>query len=97
MQRRDPVAEPGPQVRTSGLEQQDVALLDELARRLATIGHSYSTLAQQVGALYMRADEWGLDRLTQVLDGPMRNASTDQQTLDALRVDVEQARQDRGG
>ena len=39
------------EVRPSELERQDVALLDELAGRLASIGRSYSAMAQQVGAL----------------------------------------------
>lgn len=83
------------EVRPSELERQDVALLDELAGRLASIGRSYSAMAQQVGALYIRADESGLDSLTQVLDRPMRNASADQQTFDALLEATLQARQDR--
>ncbi len=82
-------------VRPSELEQQDAALLTELASRLESIGRSYSTMAQQVGALYIRADESGLDSLTQVLDRPMRNASADQQTFDALLEATLQARQDR--
>ncbi len=85
------------QVLTTELEQQDVELLDELTRRLASIGHSYSILAQQVGALYIRADESGLDSLTQALDRPMRNASNDQQAFDALQEATLQAKQDREG
>jgi hypothetical protein len=77
------------------LEQQDATLLAELASRLESIGRSYSTMAQQVGALYMRADESGLDSLTRTLDRPMRNASTDRQTFDALLEATLQARQER--
>lgn len=93
--RRSRVAAQRLEAHPARLEQQDAELLDELASRLESIGHSYSTMAQQVGALYIRADESGLDSLTQALDRPMRNASTDQQTFDALLEATLQARQDR--
>lgn len=82
---------------TSGLEQLDAELLDELTRRLESIGRSYSALAQQVGALYIKADGSGLDSFTRALDRPMRNASTDQQSFEALLDATQQARQDRDG
>lgn len=78
-------------------EQLDAGLLDELAHRLESIGGSYRMLAQQVGALYIRADEAGLDGFTQALDLPMCNASTDQQVFDALLEALRQARQDLNG
>lgn len=82
---RQPVAQLGAEV------------LDELTRRLESIGSSYRVMAQQVGALYIMADEVGLDGFTQALDRPMRNASTDQQAFDALLEALQQARQDLAG
>jgi hypothetical protein len=82
---------------TLELEGLNAEALDELARRLESIGRSYSTLAQQVGALYIKADGSGLDGFTRALDRPMRNASTDQQTFEALLDAAQQARRDQGG
>lgn len=82
---RQPVAQLGTEV------------LDELTHRLESIGSSYRVMAQQVGALYIRADEVGLDGFTQALDRPMCNAATDQQTFDALLDALQQARQDLTG
>lgn len=79
------------------LAQLDAGLVGELTQRLAAIGRSYRGMAQQVGALYLRADELGLDGFTQALDQPLRNASVDQQAFDALLEALEQARQDLNG
>ena len=77
------------------LELLNAQLLDELTRRLDDIAHSYSAMAQQVGALYMRADESGLNTVTRALDRPLRDASNDRQTFDALRDAMHQVREDR--
>jgi hypothetical protein len=75
------------------LDSRDHDLLDEMARRIAEIDNSYRAVAEKVGQLYMRADEAGLEQVTEMLDKPMRNASDNQQSFAALLREVRQAGQ----
>jgi hypothetical protein len=75
------------------LDSRDLDLLDEMARRITEIDNSYRAMAEKVGQLYMRADEAGLEQLTEMLDKPMRNASDNQQSFAALLLEVRQAGQ----
>lgn len=74
-------------------DSQDLDLLNEMARRITEIDNSYRAVAEKVGQLYMRADEAGLEQLTEMLDKPMRNASDNQQSFAALLREVRQASQ----
>lgn len=64
--------------------------LDELARRVRDIESGYRAVAEQVGQLYLRADEYHLDALTAQLDQPMRIASENEQTFAALLDELHQ-------
>ena len=75
------------------LDSRDHDLLEEMARRITEIDNSYRAVAEKVGQLYMRADEAGLEQVTEMLDKPMRNASDNQQSFAALLREVRQARQ----
>ena len=77
------------------LDSSDHDLLEEMARRITEIDNSYRAVAEKVGQLYMRADEAGLEQVTNMLDKPMRNASDNQQSFAALLREVRQARQRR--
>jgi hypothetical protein len=71
----------------------DLALLDEIARRIADIDEGNRAVAEKVGQLYMRADEAGLAKVTELLDQPMRNVSDNQRSFAALLNEVSQASQ----
>ncbi len=66
------------------LDEIESAALDDLARRIEDIDNSYRAVAEKVGQLYLRADEYHVDSLTAQLDKPMRNASENEQTFAAL-------------
>jgi hypothetical protein len=59
-------------------------VLAELMRRVQDIDNSYRAVAQKMGQLYMRADEYKVASLTLALDKPMRNASDNEQTFAAI-------------
>jgi hypothetical protein len=59
-------------------------VLAELIRRLREIEASYRTVAQQMGQLYMYADQQHHVELTRSLDRPMRTASANERTLAAI-------------
>lgn len=65
-------------------EEVDATALAELTRRVEDIDASYRAVAEKVGQLYMRADEYHLDMITSQLDKPMRNASDNEQMFSAL-------------
>ena len=58
--------------------------MGELTRRVEDISNSYRAVAEKMGQLYMRADEYKLSSLTRRLDKPMRNASDNEQTFSAI-------------
>lgn len=73
-----------PQEPSADLAQLQPEAIDELTRRIEAIEKAYRALAEQVGHLYLSADEYRLDGLTAQLDQPMRNASENEQTFAAL-------------
>lgn len=66
----------------------DIAVLDDLLKRVGDIDNAYRSLAEKMGQLYMKADEAGLAEVTALLDKPMRNASDNHQSFVALLDEV---------
>jgi hypothetical protein len=55
-----------------------------LIRRVLAITEGYRSVAQQMGQLYMYADEHALEALTRSLDQPMRTAAENERVLAAI-------------
>ena len=70
-------------------------VLDELTRRVKDIEQSYRAVAEKMGQLYMRADEYAAASLTRSLDKPMRNASDNERSFAAI-LEVLQDLNNRG-
>ncbi|WP_372658079.1 hypothetical protein [Hydrogenophaga sp.] len=70
-------------------------VLDEMGRRVEDIDTAYRAIAEKMGRLYMKADESGLNDMTELLDQPMRHASNDQRTFAALSDELQMRRQER--
>lgn len=70
------------------LDTVDIAVLDDMVKRVGDIDHAYRSLAEKMGQLYMKADEAGLAEITTLLDKPMRNASDNHQSFVALADEV---------
>ncbi len=68
----------------TNLNQVDLAVLEDLTRRVTDIDNTYRAVAEKVGQLYMKADDAGLSEITELLDKPMRNASDNQQSFATL-------------
>lgn len=68
------------------LDLEDVAddVVRELIRRVQDIDARYRAVAEKMGQLYMWADANRLTALTRTLDRPMRNASDNEQTFEAI-------------
>lgn len=69
----------------------DLAVLQDLARRVTDIDNTYRAVAEKVGQLYMKADDAGLNEVTELLDKPMRNASDNQQSFAELLGELQLA------
>lgn len=69
----------------------DRAALEDLIRRVTDIDNTYRAVAEKVGQLYMKADDAGLNTVTELLDKPMRNASDNQQTFAELLGELQAA------
>lgn len=67
----------------------DSQVLNDLVKRITDLDNAYRAIAEKAGQLYMRADEAGMSRLTELLDKPMRNASDNQQAFAALLADLQ--------
>lgn len=74
-----------PQHAFAGMDH-DVA--QDMIRRVTDIDNAYRSIAEKAGQLYMRADEAGLNAITEMLDKPMRDASTNHQAFTALLADL---------
>lgn len=61
---------------------------EDLLRRVTDIDNAYRAIAEKAGQLYMKADEAGLNGITEMLDKPMRNASDNQQAFSRLLADL---------
>jgi len=66
----------------------DAALLDDLVQRTIDLDNAYRAIAEKAGQLYMKADEAGVEALTELLDKPMRNASDNQQTFSSVVAEL---------
>ncbi len=77
------------------LDNVEIAVLDDLVKRVGDIDHAYRSLAEKMGQLYMKADEAGLGEVTALLDKPMRNASDNHQSFVALLDEVRTHRSQR--
>ncbi len=74
----------------------DATVLDDLIQRSADLDNACRAIAEKAGQLYMKADEAGIDALTELLDKPMRNASDNQQTFAGVVTELQtQARRGR--
>lgn len=69
----------------------DLAVLQDLTRRVTDIDNTYRAVAEKVGQLYMKADDAGLNEVTELLDKPMRNASDNQQSFAELLGELQLA------
>jgi hypothetical protein len=67
----------------------EAEVLADLIKRITDLDNAYRAIAEKAGQLYMRADEAGMSRLTELLDKPMRNASDNQQAFAALLADLQ--------
>lgn len=66
--------------------------LDELIQRIEDIDSNYCRVSEKMGQLYMRADEFEIETITALLDKPMRNASFNKLTFDALLEELKMVR-----
>lgn len=64
-------------------------ILKDLIHRITDLDNAYRAIAEKAGQLYMKADEAGMSRLTELLDKPMRNASDNQQTFAGLLANLQ--------
>lgn len=71
------------------VNQVDADVLNDLIKRIADLDNAYRAIAEKAGQLYMKADEAGMSRLTELLDKPMRNASDNQQAFAGLLSDLQ--------
>lgn len=69
----------------------DLSVLQDLTRRVTDIDNTYRAVAEKVGQLYMKADDAGLNEVTELLDKPMRNASDNQQSFAELLGELQGA------
>ncbi len=67
----------------------DTEILKDLIQRITDLDNAYRAIAEKAGQLYMKADEVGMSRLTELLDKPMRNASDNQQAFAGLLADLQ--------
>ena len=77
-------------------QQIDLEVLQDLTRRVTDIDNTYRSVAEKVGQLYMKADDAGLNEVTELLDKPMRNASDNQQAFAELLSELKSALSQRG-
>lgn len=77
-------------------QQIDLEVLQDLTRRVTDIDNTYRAVAEKVGQLYMKADDAGLNEVTELLDKPMRNASDNQQAFAELLSELKSALSQRG-
>ena len=73
----------------SQLRDVDAEILKDLIHRITDLDNAYRSIAEKAGQLYMKADEAGMSRLTELLDKPMRNASDNQQAFAGLLADLQ--------
>lgn len=70
-------------------------VLEDIGRRTQAIDNGYRAAAEQVGQLYIHADQAGLEGVTELLDGPMRSAADNQRAFAALLDEVQAERNQR--
>ena len=73
----------------SQLRDVNADILKDLIHRITDLDNAYRSIAEKAGQLYMKADEAGMCRLTELLDKPMRNASDNQQAFAGLLTDLQ--------
>jgi hypothetical protein len=76
---------------STAFQQIDLEVLQDLTRRVTDIDNTYRAVAEKVGQLYMKADDAGLNDVTELLDKPMRNASDNQQSFAELLGELQSA------